>query len=60
MQAGEPDLAGVIVVGVEQITKLRQQFRPGLQLSFRGNGRDQDAFMIDNRKGYTRIKQALK
>lgn len=49
-QAGEPDLAGVIVLRVEQITELRQQFRPGLQLSFRGYGRDQDAFMIDNKK----------
>lgn len=46
-QAGETDLAGVIVLRVEQITELRQQFRPRLQFSFRGNGRDQDAFMID-------------
>lgn len=50
VRAGELHLAGVIVVGVEQIAELRQQFWPGLQLSFRGYGCDQDAFMIDNRK----------
>lgn len=48
VQAGEPDLAGVIVLRVEQVTELRQQFRPGLQLAFRGYGCDQDTFMIDN------------
>ena len=50
----EADLAGVIVLGVEQITELRQQFRPGLQLSFRGDGRDQDTLMIESREGHTR------
>lgn len=60
VQAGEPDLAGVIVLWVEQITELRQQFGPGLQLSFRGYGRDQDTFMTESRKGYTRINQAFK
>lgn len=48
-QGGEPDLAGVIVLRVEQITQLRQELRPGLQLSFRGYGRDQDTFMKDNK-----------
>ncbi len=50
VQVGEPDLTGVIVLRVEQITELRQQFGPGLQLSFRGYGRDQDTFMIDNKE----------
>lgn len=45
----EPDLTSVIVLRVEQITELRQQFWPGLQLSFRGYGRDQDTFMTDNK-----------
>lgn len=40
---GYPDFASVVVLGVEKITELRQQFWPGLQLSFRGNGCDQDA-----------------
>lgn len=56
MQAGEPDLAGVIVLWVEQIAELRQQFRPGLQLSFRGYGRDQDTFMTENKKVTQRQK----
>lgn len=45
----EPDLASVIILWVEQITELRQQFWPGLQLSFRGYGCDQDTFMTDNK-----------
>lgn len=41
-----PNLAGVIVLRVEQVTELRQQLWPGLQLSFGGDGRDQNAFII--------------
>lgn len=44
----QADLAGAIVLRVEQIAELRQQFWPGLQLSFRGYGRDQDPFMTQN------------
>lgn len=45
----ETDLASVIVLRVEQITELGQQFWPGLQLSFRGYGRDQDSFITNNK-----------
>lgn len=41
-----PNLAGVIVLRVEQVTELRQQLWPCLQLSFGGDGRDQNAFII--------------
>lgn len=51
----ETDLAGVVVLRVEQITELRQQLRPGLQLSFRGNGCDQDPFRTDSKEGYTKL-----
>ena len=50
VQVSEADLAGVIVIRVKQITELRQQFWPRLQLSFRGYGRDQDTLMIKNKK----------
>lgn len=38
-----PDLTSVVVLRVEKVTQLRQQFGPRLQLSFRGDGCDQDA-----------------